>query len=103
MIFCSIIVIVVSSYVVFNFFNVLKSNIQEQIEITLHEIAVQQSKIMEIKINDSLDFLTHISEEIAPILVSDRNKAMQYLIKSTKSAKTKLLFLRCLFPTKIKL
>ncbi|MFA7675568.1 MAG: EAL domain-containing protein [Endomicrobiia bacterium] len=84
MIFCSIIVIVVSSYVVFNFFNVLKSNIQEQIEITLHEIAVQQSKIMEIKINDSLDFLTHISEEISPILVSDRNKAMQYLIKSTK-------------------
>ncbi|MFA6914756.1 MAG: EAL domain-containing protein, partial [Endomicrobiia bacterium] len=84
MIFCSIIVVLISSYAVFNFFNILKSKIQEQTEITLHEIAVQNSKILEIKINDSLDFLTHISEEIAPILVSDREKAMQYLIKSTK-------------------
>ncbi|MFA7675472.1 MAG: diguanylate cyclase [Endomicrobiia bacterium] len=84
MIFCSIIVVLISSYAVFNFFNILKSKIQEQTEITLHEIAVQNSKILEIKINDSLNFLTHISEEIAPILVSDRQKAMQYLIKSTK-------------------
>lgn len=84
MIFCSILVIIISSLVVVRFFNRLKANIQEQIEITLHEIAVQNSKILETKINDSLNFLIHISEEIAPIVVSDRQKAMQFLIKSTQ-------------------
>lgn len=84
MIFCSIIVVLISSNAVLNFFNTLKSKFQEQIEITLHEIAVQNSKILETKINDNLNFLTHISEEIAPILVLDRKKALTFLVKSTK-------------------
>ncbi|MFA7074832.1 MAG: EAL domain-containing protein [Endomicrobiaceae bacterium] len=84
MIFCSILVIIISSLVVVRFFNTLTEHIQEQIEITLHEIAVQNAKILETKINDSLNFLMHISEEIAPILISDRQKAMNFLVKSTQ-------------------
>lgn len=84
MIFCSIVVVLISSFVVVRFYNNLKENIQEQIEITLHEIADQNSKILEVKINDNLNFLKHIADEIAPIVASDRHKAMQFLIKSTQ-------------------
>lgn len=84
MIFCSIVVVLISSFVVVRFYNALKENIQEQIEITLHEIADQNSKILEVKINDNLNFLKHIADEIAPIVASDRHKAMQFLIKSTQ-------------------